>query len=30
VSTTIGAMAAEFSHVLRQVLASPDAPLQLG
>jgi hypothetical protein len=27
---TIGAMAEEFSQVLRQVLASPDAPLQLG
>jgi hypothetical protein len=27
---TIGAMAEEFSHVLRQVLPSPDAPLQLG
>jgi hypothetical protein len=26
---TIGAMAEEFSDVLRQVLASPDAPLQL-
>jgi condensation enzyme len=27
---TIGAMAEEFSQVLRQVLSSPDAPLQLG
>jgi hypothetical protein len=27
---TIGAMAEEFSQVLRQVLPSPDAPLQLG
>jgi hypothetical protein len=27
---TIGAMAEEFSRVLAQVLASPDAPLQLG
>ena len=27
---TIGAMAEEFSQVLRQVLTSPDAPLQLG
>jgi hypothetical protein len=27
---TIGAMAEEFSHVLRQVLSAPDAPLQLG
>jgi len=27
---TIGAMAEEFSHVLRQVLPSPDAPLSLG
>jgi len=27
---TIGAMADEFSQVLRQVLSSPDTPLQLG